>query len=475
MKISLLLAWIVTVPVLGHVSLANAAPAVSPGQTPASVTLAAGDGHITTQLNGNLSADMSQNPAGDPTATIPQSNAPNLPVVNSTPVALDPPRPDPEPANPPEPAPSNVTPLTIPWSVNVEQYFNAWSNNLGSNGFQSVTPITLTYKQDDWDFGIRTAYIVSGQDVAVVQSGQKIGSIRGSVSTLSDTSLSAAYNLREGDLPLRFNLDLNLPTGRATLTGNEKLALMDSSLVFQTRFGEGFNIAPGVSVSRALGERDVVGLGFSYIIRGQFDPNGDLGGDEIKPGNDLVGTLQYQHVDTNWMLLGGAIYTNSGVTQRAGANYYQKGDRLDLNLTGIYLPFDRNRVQLAARYYTQGPDGVVTATGNLQSEAANTNSNALYLGLDWSLALDDRQQSSLHFLADWLGVEANSYDRVNNLFNGGRSKFSVGLGYDFASSPTSRWGVQARYFTLVDRANPVTQQDVVYNGLSIFANVNFNF
>jgi hypothetical protein len=362
------------------------------------------------------------------------------------------------------------------WSLNGEQYFYSWSNSLGSNGYQSVTPLTLTYKEGDWDFGVRTAYIVSGQNQSITLNGQQVATQSGAVSTLSDTSVSAAYNIRNGDMPIRLNLDLNIPTGRATLSGNEKLAIMDGSVVQQTRFGEGFNIAPGISVSKALGDRDVLGLGVSYIIRGQFDPNGDVVNDEIKPGNELVGTLQYQHVDSNWMVVGGLIYTNAGVTQRGGLDYYQKGDRLDLNLTGIYVPFDRNRVQVAARYFTQSPDSVRNFfTGNLQKESANNNGNALFLGLDWGVAIDARQQNTLHFLVDWLGVQANSYDRVNDLFNAGRDKFSVGLGYEFVASPTSRWNVQVKYFSVLDRATPITQQDITSSGLSVFATVNFSF
>ena len=363
------------------------------------------------------------------------------------------------------------------YSVNVESYYSAWSDNFGNNGNQLVTPLTVTYAKDDFNVGIRTAYINSNFNGVLLLDGQKIGTRQGSVSTLSDTSLSLAYNLlKKSDYPVRLNLDFNLPTGKATLFGDEKNAIMDGSLVQQTRFGEGFNIAPGVSVSHALSPKDVVGVGTSYIIRGQFDPNGDVSKDEIKPGNDLVGTLQYQHLDSNWMAMGGLIYTNSGVTQRGGLDYYQKGARLDVNFTGAYVPFERNRVQLTTRYFTQSPDNVRNFfTGNLEKETANNNGNGLYVGLDWGLGLDKRQQHNIHFLADWLGVQANSYDRINDLFNAGRSKYSIGLGYEYINSPTNRWNIQAKYFNVINNATPITQKDITSNGLSIFANVNFDF
>jgi hypothetical protein len=452
MKIGFLLTWTVAISAVSNLLVADASPAADPEPLPTSAQQKqSGD-------RSEAAATFVHDPnlvGKNPESTEGKNNSEQRQTPQAVPYST--------------PAPLNQ------WNAGVEQNFYTWSNSLGSTGFQSVTPITLTYQQNDWDFGIRSAYIVSGQDVAILDNGRKVGSQSGSVSTLSDTSLSAAYNLRDGDFPVRFNLDLNMPTGKATLSGNERLAVMDSSLVRQTRFGEGFNIAPGISVSTALGDRDVVGIGASYVIRGPFNPNGDLINNEIKPGNDLVGTMQYQHVDSNWSLLGGLTYTNSGVSQRGGLNDYQKGDRLDLNLIGTYAPSVQNRLQLTARYFTQGPDGINTPAGTFQKEATNNNSNALYLGLDWGWALDSRQQNTLHFLVDWLGVQANSYDRVTELFDGGRSKFSIGLGYEVISSPTTSWNVQARYFTLLNRSNPVTPQDVLYNGLSVFAALNLSF
>ncbi|BAU10792.1 hypothetical protein LEP3755_12840 [Leptolyngbya sp. NIES-3755] len=81
----------------------------------------------------------------------------------------------------------------------------------------------------------------------------------------------------------------------------------------------------------------------------------------------------------------------------------------------------------------------------------------------------------MHLLADWLHVNANSYDRINDLFNAGRSKFSVGLGYDYALSRSLSAGIQAKYFHLLDKATPITQQDVRSNGINLFATFNYFF
>jgi hypothetical protein len=387
------------------------------------------------------------------------------------------------PENPGEPNPGKVSPVTrsnlsapANMSANVESYYYNWNDKLGNRGNQVVMPLTVTYSQGNFDAGLRTAYIKSQFRGNLILDGTVIGKRQGDVSTLSDTSLSLAYTMKQSKFPVRFNLDVNLPTGKATLKGDEKNAIMDGALVQQTRFGEGFNLAPGISVSHAFSPNDVVGVGLSHIIRGKFDPNGDVVNDVINPGNETVATLQYQRSGKKSLLMGGLIYTHYGTTKRGDLDYYRTGSRLDLNLTGVFQVSTRSRLQLSGRYFTQGRNNVVNFfTGSLQKEQANSNGQALYLSADWGLGLDKQQRSTVHLLADYLGVKANSYDPINDLFNAGRNKLSIGVGYDYAFSRSTRASIQAKWFRVIDKATPVTQQDVKSNGISLFASLNYNF
>jgi hypothetical protein len=362
------------------------------------------------------------------------------------------------------------------YSINVEGYYSSWSDNFGNNGNQLVTPLTVTYAKDDFNVGVRTAFINSNFNGVLLLDGQKIGTRQGSVSTQSDTSLSLAYTLKKSAYPVRFNLDFNIPTGKATLFGDQKNAIMDGSLVQQTRFGEGFNIAPGVSVSHAFGSKDVIGAGASYIVRGKFNPLGDVLNSAIDPGDEAVATLQYQHSDRNFLAMGGLIYTNYGTTKRGDKDYYRSGDRLDANVTGIFAPFDGHRVQLTGRYFTQSPNTVVNFfTGDLAKESANSNGNAVYVALDWGIATDRQQKGRVHALVDYLNIQANSYDRINDLYNAGRNKFSVGVGYDYSFSPSTSASIQAKYFQVLDKATPISPQDLRSSGLSLYTTINYNF
>lgn len=349
-------------------------------------------------------------------------------------------------------------------AIYLEHNYFDWHDDTNRNGRQNITPITLTYRYDDLDFGIRRAYIES-----VNTSPGRAGS----VATLSDTSLSVSYTLKNLSWPVRFSLDYNLPNGKATLSGTEKNAIMDGSLVQQTRFGEGENITPGIGVTHAFGEQDVFGAGLSYVKRGAFDPNGDVTNDEIDPGNETIAALQWQHSEEQWLVIGGLIYTNSEVTRRGGLDYYKKGDRYDANVTGLVVLPDEQRLQGSLRYSTQHPDQYINSiTGMLQQESANSNGDSTYLNLDWSKTWQG--QHTFHVIADYLEIHANSYDQINDFYNAGRVKTSFGVGYDYALRRNGNISVQAKQFEMTDKATPATLRDTRYRGNNLYINFSYS-
>jgi len=369
-----------------------------------------------------------------------------------------------------------VNEINASYGFNIEQHYFNWYDDLGNRGSQFIAPVTFTVNYDKFDFGLRTAYINSAFDGGLFLDGIKIGTRKGQVSTLSDTSLSFAYTFKDWDTPLRLNLDLNVPTGKATLIGDQRNAIMDGALVQQTRFGEGFNVAPGFSVTRNLGNGHTIGAGASYIMRGQFDPNGDVINDEIKPGNDLTASLQYQYAGSDVLLTLGTIFTNSGTTKRVGVDYYKSGDRFDINANLAFVPDKGQLIRLSARYFTQTPNDVLNFfTGSLQKESANSNGNSTFVSIDWGIALDPEQKHTLHFIGDYLGVESNSYDPINDLFNAGRRRIAGGIGYEYAVSRASRFLFQAKYFNVFDRATAFTQRNVTADGINLFATFNLSF
>lgn len=349
-------------------------------------------------------------------------------------------------------------------SVVLEHNYFDWKNDQGDSGRQSITPVTLAYTHQGFDFGLRRAYI----DSENTSPGRQ-----GSVTTWSDTSLSAAYTFKNLSWPVRINIDYNLPNGKAGLAGSEKNAIMDGQLVQQTRFGEGENIAVGVGVTHALGEKNIFGAGLSFLKRGQFSPNRDIANTDLDLGDDTIATLQWQHNAQNWMVIGGLIYTQSGVTQRGGLDYYKKGDRTDVNLTGIYAISNTQRIQANLRYSTQGQDRYLNSLGTLQQESANSNGDSIYLNLDWSKTWKGKH--TFHVSADYLEINANSYDQVNDLYNAGRNKVGFGLGYDYAFTQKSRISIVVKPYEMKDKATPATLRDTKYTGNNIYMNFSHSF
>lgn len=352
-------------------------------------------------------------------------------------------------------------------AVHVEQYWYDWEGDNDTSGRQSVTPVTVTYKvTDSLDVGVRTAYIDS-ENTTVGREGH--------VAVQGDTNVSAAY---VKELPhnwnVRYNLDYNIPTGKEKLSGTEKNAIMDGSLVQQTRFGEGENVTPGVVVTKIVSPNANIGVGLSRTIKGKFDPNGDVENDILDPGDESRLSLQGHFAKGNTQFLGGLNYTHSDITKRNDANYYRKGDSYDTNVTLVHaLPKDQ-RITASVRYSKQAPDTYVSnITGNFEKESRNINGTSLYTSIEYAKTWQGRH--TLRINADQLKIDANSYDQLNDLYNAGRDKTQFGLGYDYQLNRKARLYADVKQYTMKDKATPATLVDTKYDGLQSSFGIDWAF
>jgi hypothetical protein len=373
---------------------------------------------------------------------------------------------------PGEPNPSKVSPVTPTnavavgkSSVTAETYYTNWNNKDGDRGNQVVTPITATYSQGGFDAGVRSAYINS--------QFRGVTGARGDVSTWSDTELKLGYTAGSAQTSVRVGVDMNLPTGRATLGDEEKNAVMKEMLVQQSRFGEGFNIAPGVTVTHALSPNDKVSLGVSHVVKGRFDPGGDFAGDMIDPGNETVAKLQYQKSGKKAQVTGGLTYTHYSATKVDDVDSFRQGDRLDLDLAGTVQVTNSSRLKLAGRYATQAANRTPDAMDELRKNDKDTNGKALFLSADWAIATDKQQRSNLHFLGDYLNVRADTKADPVKPDNFGGNRLSVGLGYDYAFTKDTKAAVQVKYFRVTEVRSG--QDDLRSDGVSVFGSLNHRF
>ena len=273
---------------------------------------------------------------------------------------------------------------------------------------------------------------------------------------------------------IRFNVDYNAPTGKATLGGTERNAIMDGNLVQQTRFGEGHNVNPGFVLTKAFGDNASVGVGLSHNIRGSFDPNADTINDSYNPGDETRASLQGQYGTQNWLVIGGLIYTNSETTKVNHQKSFRKGDRFDINLTSIYaLPYEQ-KLTGSFRYSIQQPDTYVNSiTSNFEKESRNVNGDNVYLSLEYAKTFYDKH--TLKLLGDWMMNDANSYDQLNGLYNAGREKWQIGLGYDYQIDQKKHFYFLVKNMEMRDNATPITKVNTHYSGWNISAGLDFAF
>ena len=356
-------------------------------------------------------------------------------------------------------------------AISMDTRFYDWKNDNDSSnkGYQSFTPLTITYHMGNFNLGYRQAYIVSKNETP--------GS-EGKVSTFSDAAFSAAYTFRDWRAPVQFALDYNAPVGKASLSSRENnVLLVDSYLTRLSQFGEGHNVTPGINITYALGNHNI-GTGIGYTWKGEFDPNSERDNDKIDPGNELNLSAQWQYQQPRWTMIGGITYTEFGRTQREDVDFFQKGDRYSYNLTGIFafpwLGGQGSQIQASAYYTTQKPDRNFSgARGELEREAFNVNGDTLHLSLAWNKLF--AQRHSVRLAGDFLEADENEYAENSINFNAGRERYGYGAMYRYAFTPHSAFSLTTRRYRVVNKSELASVRDTYYSGLNMSASLSHQF
>jgi len=352
-------------------------------------------------------------------------------------------------------------------SLNIEANYYDWQGDNNINeGNQLFIPITLSYKEDNTELGIRTAYIDSENNTK---------SREGDIKTLSDTNLSFAYTYPiNNKTSLRLNTEWNLPTGTESLESSEKNAVMDGALVSQIRFGEGLNTTVGLSLVHNLRKNLILGAGYGYTKLGEYDPNADYDNDTLDPGDQQHVTFQTQYNGERYLFLGGATYTTSDETDFSGRPYYEKGARLDANLAGVYAITSKDRMVSGIRYSTQDADKFINrVSGNFEQESKNINGDSIYAYTEY--AREYFPNHTIKANVSYLDVDANSYDFANDLYNAGRQKLTYGIGYDWKATKNTTFKASIKRYEVEDKATLATGQDSEYSGWNTQLGLKTNF
>lgn len=296
------------------------------------------------------------------------------------------------------------------------------------SGRQIFAPFQYTYSAPRFDLGLKAAFL-SSERKSTFAGGS------GDVSTLTDTALSATYRAYAGApawlgrgnyrTTLALNADLNLPTGKSKLKGDERNAVFDGFIVDQNRFGEGFNVGLGFSSTVALAEQILFGFGASYISRGSYEPGGTR---ELDPGDQWVASLQLLRATNVFQGVLGYRIIREQETDVDGAAVYHRATSHELFLSGGYQMTGWWTLRGSALYARRGVDKLFNSvTGQLQKAAEDNNGDTYYLSVGLDRALSSRDKIGIDL--SYLRRAENEFDESNFSFEPSLTRREIEISY----------------------------------------------
>lgn len=336
--------------------------------------------------------------------------------------------------------------INVNWAASAETNFYSWEvKDSRLSGYQFVTPVNVSTTSSIPDLltinaGIRTAHIAS--------ENRSNGAI-GSVENISDTSLNLALSYDAYRIKPWVSLDINAPTGKSTLKGQEKNAIMDPNLVGQTRFGEGLNLSPAAGFVFELTKNDVVSIGASHNIKGKYTPDGDTNV-VLDPGDIYTASLQYQRLTKDSYTSLGMVYNNESATKLADIEVFQPGERFDVNASHTQRFWQRHTLSGFLRYSTSDKNKRFDPfLGKFSAEERKGAGDVYFIGADYAYQYGQRLSGGVGF--DYLLRQANQFQVGNDLFIPNRDKWSVNVFSNYMLTENSGLKRKVSYFEMRDQ------------------------
>lgn len=308
--------------------------------------------------------------------------------------------------------------------------YKFWSlDDSDDQGWQLVAPLDLTYTfqldgKSRLDLSARSAYIVSENESPFA---------KGRVSAFSDTVVGATVSVdRYADWQPFITLDLNLSTGKQTLRGAQKNAVMDPDLVDVVRFGEGFNVNLSVGLSYLIPDTKWTVTGaVGYNWRGDYVADGDLG-ENYNPGDQLTALFRVQYLSDQIYGAVSVQYFDEDVSTLAGAQYFNPGNQIEINAEGTYVIDKVQSVSASLFYTTSGKNEYLDFfTNDLIKENVDGNGDYYFVQLAYSRILTPEIGATA---AATYGVRTeNDYVAVDDLFIPKRTYWDVRLSADYTA------------------------------------------
>ena len=340
-------------------------------------------------------------------------------------------------------------------SVHSGVNYNYWDSDANDRGSQTYVPVTIGAGYQDIDVKVLTAF-------AHTDGSPPDGSPE-SLSSVIDTKVNLSYSIvKKMPVDMLIGVDFNLPTGKTKLDFSELQLLRNPDLLTITRYGEGFNVNPTVTIAKQA-DRWAIGVGAGYVWRGEYDFSEVLM--EYDPGDIFNVTAEAVYAFSDrWQ---GRLFGEWAVydTDELGVQeYYQEGDYL-MGGVGVDYIAARWEVSLSGKGILRGKSDFQEQNLSLVTEEQNSYGDEYQMDLSGLLRLSPK--TSLRSSLQFLYLMENDYGEDSPLYFGKKQKISLGLGlqHQFASQWSGRAGLNG--YLLDEDRNWYHDDDREYQGLIV--------
>ncbi len=325
-------------------------------------------------------------------------------------------------------------------------HFSWWRDAHGREGRQYYQPFSVSMVEGPLEYALHTGRVSASSGAGAA----------GRIDTWIDTTLNITY-LQSSELG--YQLQLNLPTGKSALPGNA--AIVSDDLVEHSRFGAGWNYAPGVFLNRKVNQEDSLRFRSYYSFNGGYTYDSEQPGGFIDPGDVWVYSVGWQHAGPQWQFVSEFSRSTGGMTRERDVQYRQ-GDQYELQLTyNRSLAKERNLMVYYWQNYQQPTASDNTAIATNQSLFSH------YLGMEWSRNINEKR--AVRFGIDGMWRQGKIYNPLTNITSEGRSKVSFSLGYDYFLAPNRKVSIDFRRYFIKDNGD-----DNAYQGDNLFLTYAFS-
>jgi hypothetical protein len=352
--------------------------------------------------------------------------------------------------------------------VKVETGFQLdwWKDSEHNSGSQTSIPLKISAEMTkEFSVSLLTGYAYTYYAPNVDKAD--------STSNGLDTKLNFSYLIPD-KLPflVLLGLDFNLPGSKRKLTSYQIIQALDPDLVSITKFGEGFNINPTLTIAKEWGNW-TAGLGIGYLWSGEYDYATDL--KNYDPGNVFNVTAEVRYAfSPAWSARLFGQYASYGKDTVEGHDSYQEGD---FYLTGVGLGYSQKTWDAAftVQYIFRNKSEFPTQAGELVNPGHGINGNQTNVDLLVRYLVSDR--TTLWTKLSGLLLEANDFPSDSSFYVGQREKISLEIGGKRMFGKNAEASLFLRGFNMHDdpRHYPDVRDGRSFYGLSVGGSLTAQF